>query len=177
MLQLMPTFESYNTALPPNSTEANDAFEYTFMRAFSGSAPLPSRDSTSPLIYVVDDNKDLTVLYTAFLRHAGFFVRTFNERAEALASLQAGTIKPQLLITDYQGGSVPVERFIGDCRAVHPALRILMASGFHQMDMLFSCVRPNHFLQKPFTAEEFLREVRAALVSENANRTSLVSRR
>jgi DNA-binding NtrC family response regulator len=176
MFELMPACESCNTTLRPNSTEGKNFFEYTFMRAGGERASLPSENSTSPLIYVVDDNKDLTVLYTAFLRNAGFFVRTFNERAEALASLQAGTIKPQLLITDYEGGSVPAERFIGDCRAVHPALRILMASGFHHTDIPFSCVRPNRFLQKPFTAEEFLREVRAALVSENANRTSLVSR-
>jgi DNA-binding NtrC family response regulator len=133
-------------------------------------------NSTSLLIYVVDDNKDLTELYTTLLRTTGFSVRPFNKRAEALASLPKERIKPRLLITDFEGDSIPVERFIAHCLAVHPALRILMASGFHQTDRPSYGVPLNRFLQKPFTPEEFLREVRAALVSENANRTSLVSR-
>ena len=133
-------------------------------------------NSTSPLIYVVDDVEELTDLYTTLLRAAGLCARPFNERAEALASLQAERVKPQLLITDYQGDSIPVEPFIDHCLAIHPDLRILMASGFHQTEARFTCVRPNRFLRKPFTAEEFLQEVRAALASETETLSSLVSR-
>jgi hypothetical protein len=38
-----------------------------------------------------------------------------------------------------------------------------MASGFSQTFVRFSSVRPDRFIQKPFTADEFLKEVRAAL--------------
>jgi DNA-binding NtrC family response regulator len=90
-------------------------------------------------------------------------VRSFNLRIEALAAFRAERRKPDLLVTDYCGLSMPVERFIDHCLEVHPDLRILMASGFSQTSMRFFSVRADRFIQKPFTAEEFLQEVRAAL--------------
>jgi DNA-binding NtrC family response regulator len=116
-------------------------------------------------VYAVDDDPDLTDLYTTLLRAAGYSVWAFNERSDALASLEVVKNKPQLLITDYRGGSMPLEPFIHRCFAVHPALRILMASGFGQMDTRFSQVVPSRFIAKPFTPEEFLREVRSALAA------------
>ena len=169
MLELRLTCDNCNMPLPQRSTgPMMGAFECPFCRGRSEELSLFSDNSMPPLIYVVDDNQDITDLYTTVLQTAGFFVRPFNERAEALASLQAESIKPQLLITDYQGGTIPVERFIGHCLAVDPALRILIASGFHESETRFSFIRPNHFLRKPFTPDEFLREVRTVLACEDA---------
>ena len=95
----------------------------------------------------------------------GCLVKTFNDRAEALAALEADGRKPELLITDYRGHSMPTERFLHQCLAAHPALRILMASGCSQTDMRFSQARPDRFIQKPFTPEEFRQAVRAALTA------------
>ena len=133
-------------------------------------------NSASPVVYTVDDDEDLTELYATLLRAAGYCVRAFTGRAEALASLKVERSKPQLLITDIRGGSIPVECFISDCVAVHPTLQILMASGFPHTETRFSRVRPNRFLRKPFTSEEFLREVRAVLASDRANSSLRLSR-
>jgi len=114
---------------------------------------------------VVDDVTDLTELYTALLAATGYIVRAFNDRAEALAALKADRMKPDLLITDYLGLSMRVDRFIRHCLVVHPTLRILMASGFSRTDMRFSQARPDRFIQKPFTPEELRQEVRAALTA------------
>jgi hypothetical protein len=38
-----------------------------------------------------------------------------------------------------------------------------MASGFEESEMRFSHVKPDFFIQKPFTAEEFQKAVKAAL--------------
>jgi hypothetical protein len=38
-----------------------------------------------------------------------------------------------------------------------------MASGLSETALLSCRVKPNRFIQKPFTTEEFLKEVRAAL--------------
>jgi DNA-binding NtrC family response regulator len=86
-----------------------------------------------------------------------------GHRAEALTALTAERTKPKLLITDYLGLSMSVDQFLRRTLAVHPTLRILMASGFHPMDTRFSRVRPDRFIRKPFTAEEFLQEVRTSL--------------
>ena len=119
----------------------------------------------APVIYVVDDMEDLTELYTALLEATGYSVKTFNDRAAALTALTAERTKPKLLITDYLGLSLSVDQFLRRSLAVHPTLRILMASGFSQIDMRFLQARPDRFLEKPFTPEELQKEVRAALAA------------
>ena len=133
--------------------------------ALSGFCPLPDATQAveTPLIYAVDDAPHLTELYTTLLESAGYITRTFNDRAQALAALESDEQKPRLLITDYLGLSLPVGRFLQCCRAIHPRLRILMASGFDQLDMPFLPVRPHQFIRKPFTTHEFHHAVESAL--------------
>lgn len=119
----------------------------------------------SASIYVVDDEPRLTDLYTIILEAKGYTVRAFNNRIQALAELKAGSKKPDLLIMDYLGHAMPVDGFMQRCLMAHPNLRILVASGFSQVDARFTYIRPDRFIQKPFTAEEFLREVEAALTA------------
>jgi DNA-binding NtrC family response regulator len=127
-----------------------------------------SRTSDAPLIYAVDDMRCLTELYSLVLEAAGYAVRIFNDRAQALAALKAGAEKPDLLITDYRNTSMAVERFMHECLIVHPALRILMASGLTRPYIRLSHVRPDRFIQKPFTPEELLQEVERALADKPA---------
>ena len=114
-------------------------------------------------IYVVDDAPFLTELYTSLLGAAGYRVRAFHDRAQALAALKADWKRPDLLITDYRGLSMPVDQFLHQCLLFHPAMRILMVSGFRRTDLRFSRAKPDRFMEKPFTDEELQREVRAIL--------------
>jgi DNA-binding response OmpR family regulator len=123
------------------------------------------RTTEAPLIYVVDDEEELTELYTILLSAAGYSVRAFTDRAEALATLMMDPAKPALLITDYLNLSMPVDGFILHCRAAHPSLRILMASGCSESDVEVFHPMPDRFIQKPFTPEELEQEVRAALAA------------
>ena len=118
-----------------------------------------------PLIYIVDDMPCLTQLYALLLEGTGCLVKTFVNRAEVLAVLMADQKKPDLLITDYRGHSMPPEHFLNQCLAVHPALRILMASGYSEIDTRFFQIGPCRFIQKPFTPDEFREAIRAALAS------------
>jgi len=117
----------------------------------------------APLIYVVDNEPHLTELYTVLLEVTGCRVRAFNDRNEALATLKREDQKPDLLIMDHLGNSLSTDRFMKLCLQVCPGLRILMASGLNQHHLRFGSARPDHFLQKPFTPDEFLRAVKAAL--------------
>ena len=117
------------------------------------------------MIYVVDDMPCLTQLYALLLERTGCLVKTFIDRAEVLSALKADQRKPDLLITDYRGHSMPLEHFLHQCLAVHPALRILMASGWSEIDDRFFQIRPCQFIQKPFTPDEFRQAIRAALAS------------
>ena len=117
------------------------------------------------MIYVVDDAACLTRLYLMLLEGAGYVVRAFNDRAEALAVLNTVERKPELLITDYSGHSMPFEQFLHQCFTIHPTLRVLMASGLSETDVRLARVRPHRYIRKPFTPDEFRREIRAALGS------------
>lgn len=125
----------------------------------------PSHQSKSgaPMIYAVDDMRCLTELYTLVLESSGYGVRTFNDRGDALAALTLEREKPELLITDYRGARMSVESFLSCCRAIHPALRILLASGFSQTESRMSAVIADRFLQKPFTPGELQQAVKAVL--------------
>jgi CheY-like chemotaxis protein len=127
------------------------------------SAPATSQKPEPVLIYAVDDMPYLTELYESLLEEGGYVVRTFNNRAMALASMEADGERPALLITDYVGISMPADEFMRACRAAHPALRILMVSGLDPAEMLLLRAKPNRFMNKPFTTERLLREVRATL--------------
>ena len=116
-------------------------------------------------IYAVDDYPGLTELYAGLLEPFGYVVRTFNLRAHALAALKTEKKRPALLITDYRGFSMPVNQFVLACRSIHPSLRILMASGFNKDEMQFCQVRPDRFIQKPFTPEELQQTVQAVLAA------------
>ena len=139
--------------------------EHFFLRQ-TNSAASASQRAERRSIYAVDDAPCLTKLYAALLEATGYILRTFNDRAEALAALKADRKKPDLLITDYRGLSMSVDQFMHQCLVVHPALRILMASGYSQTDLRFSQAIPDRFIQKPFTAEVLLQEVRAALANQ-----------
>jgi DNA-binding NtrC family response regulator len=124
---------------------------------------IPAGTVTS--VYVVDDASFLTELYAALLERAGYAVKAFRDRAQALATLKSDRDKPGLLITDYLGSSMAVEPFMQQCRLVHPSLRILMVSGFSLADLRFSLAAPDRFIQKPFGIEQFQNEVVAALAA------------
>lgn len=117
----------------------------------------------SCLIYIVDDEPGLTDLYTIILQERGYVVTAFDNRIEALAQLKGDRRKPDLMIMDYFGHAMSVDGFMQRCLRAHPNLRILVASGFSSIDAKFLYIRPDRFIQKPFTAEEFLQEVAATL--------------
>ncbi len=164
----------------PARTQVRAFRRFTFEPPIPAPAPrrIPSEhfvdnDSTAStprsveraLIYVVDDEPDLTGLYTLFLKGTGYTVQAFNHRARALAALALASEKPDLLVMDYLGHTMPVDRFIHGCRVAHPDLPVLVASGLCLSAASVSRLQPARFLQKPFTACEFLREVRASLVA------------
>jgi len=123
------------------------------------------RSAGAGSIYAVDDDEDLTDLYTILLEARGYTVKAFRDRAEALAALEKDSNGPELLIMDYVGHSMPVDRFMHRSLDAHPTLRFLMASGLSPAHVWFSSRWPDRFIQKPFTAEEFLKEVKAALAT------------
>ena len=151
--------KDYAKIFPPGSGTLLESSE-SFSQNKTSSVP---RQIETAFIFVVDEERSLTDLYTHFLKRTGYVVQAFNHRAEAMAALEAAGTKPDLLITDYLGRSMPIERFIQGCRVIHPGLRILMASGLSEKDERLSRIKADRFLQKPFTLDKLQQEVSAAL--------------
>ena len=138
-------------------------------RSESGGSNRGSRSPESSLIYAVDDMPYLTELYALVLEATGHRVRTFEDRHAALTALKIE--KPALLITDFCNASMPTARFLQECIALRPKLRILMATGFGRNHAWFSSVTPHRFLQKPFTPDELQQAVCDSLVGIPADHT------
>src|SRR6185436_5185614 len=83
------------------------------------SDPATCRMAKRSSVYAVDDDENLTELYTLLLTGAGYEVRAFNHRTQALAALKLEVNKPQLLITDYFGLTMEVHQFMCACRVLH----------------------------------------------------------
>jgi DNA-binding NtrC family response regulator len=122
-------------------------------------------------VYVVDDERDLTDLYCLCLEEAGYEVRVFHDRAEALQAFLADDPRPRLLITDYLGYPISAEELMSECRRAQPGLKILMASGCVEGCLAFAGVEPDRYLQKPFTLERFITEVRSLTGPPRPERT------
>jgi DNA-binding NtrC family response regulator len=116
-------------------------------------------------IYAVDDDPDITWLYTILLEEQGYEVRVFHHRMVALSTLRADRNRPALLITDYAGCSMQVSEFMERCRVIQPGLRILMITGFYPTDLHLPGIRPDRILQKPFDLKVLGSEVGAVLRS------------
>jgi two-component system response regulator ChvI len=116
-------------------------------------------------VYAVDDDPDITWLYTMLLEEQGYEVRAFHDRMVALSALRADRKCPALLITDYAGCSMQVTEFMESCRAIQPNLRILMITGFYPTDLYLPGIRPDRILQKPFDLKVLGNEVGAVLRS------------
>jgi CheY-like chemotaxis protein len=174
-IQMSPHTASFPTQKPPaafinsdrnaadRATATSSEFSQSIRPEQNPASSIADETEDSCLIYVVDDEPGLADLYAIILRERGYVVKAFRSRIEALAQIKGDRRKPDLLIMDYFGHAMSVDRFMQRCLLAHPTLRILMASGFNQMYARFASVRPDRFIQKPFTAEEFLQQVEAAL--------------
>lgn len=157
--QSFPPFPKfYRSFAPTNSSVAFWSPEANGDSGFGAPA------KTAPIIYAVDDMPCLTELYALVLNKSGYQVKGFHDRRAALASLSEAQTKPVLLITDLHNPTMRIEPFLQECVAVHPTLRILMATGFGYHQAWCFSVRPDRFLPKPFTPEELRQAVEATLV-------------
>ena len=129
------------------------------------------QSTREPVVFAVDDDEDLAELYSILLDAAGYCVDVFTDRGEALAELKARASRPDLLITGYRGSWMPADHFVRECIAVHPPLRILMATGLHQAEGRLTCTASMRFIRKPFMPHDFLREVEATLAMQLATRS------
>jgi two-component system, cell cycle sensor histidine kinase and response regulator CckA len=134
------------------------------LQAVSSVVTAPVR-STSETVLLVEDEAGVRRLSKRILENAGYRVleAASGEDAEKLFAAQADSI--DLVVTDVIMPGCGGPELLGRLQVLAPALRALYMSGYTEQSVAHQA-GINHglpFVQKPFTAAEFVRQVREAL--------------
>ncbi len=106
-------------------------------------------------IFIVDDESDVCGVIDALLELKGYETRIFTDSEEALKAFIAAEVKPRLMISDYQMPKLNGMELLQLCRAEHPELRCISASGtLEDEDMLKYPSQPDRLLPKPFRSQQ-----------------------
>jgi two-component system, cell cycle sensor histidine kinase and response regulator CckA len=126
------------------------------------SAPVKRASET---VLLVEDEAGVRNLSKRILENAGYRVleASNGDEAESLFAHHAGSI--DLIVTDVVMPGCGGPELLSRLQVHAPALRVLYMSGYTEQSAVQKAGidRGLPFVQKPFTAAEFVREVRAAL--------------
>ncbi|HUE85085.1 MAG TPA: ATP-binding protein, partial [Vicinamibacterales bacterium] len=127
--------------------------------------PIAARgDRGLETVMLVEDEPVVRQLSKRFLDHAGYRVleAADGDEAERLFRRHAGTI--DLVITDVVMPDCGGVELVSRLQRKAPTLRVLYMSGYTDPSgVMKTAIDGGRFIQKPFTAQEFVRRVREAL--------------
>ena len=130
----------------------------------SASSQAAFKKNDPPLIFVVDDNPDLMQMAELILTDEGYQCQLFCDPEQVLQAFRDSTIRPDLLLTDYEMGSMNGLELAEHCRIALPNLKVLLVSGtVEAATVLRHPVQVNQFLSKPYRPQELAKLVRALL--------------
>ena len=117
-----------------------------------------------PLVFVVDDNFSLTKMAEMILTAEGVQCHAFSDPKQVVAAFKRGSPLPDLLLTDYEMGSMNGLELIARCRQEIPDLKAILVSGTVKPETLLSQpVKVDRFLSKPYQPHELAAVVKSLL--------------
>jgi PAS domain S-box-containing protein len=128
----------------------------------AGSADLPRGSET---ILLAEDQEMVRRVTSAFLEDQGYAVIEAEDGRSALAVLESGASKFDLLIADVVMPQMGGIELAAQAREREPGLRVLLMSGYAEPALTHQggYLPATALLKKPFTARELLRKVSLAL--------------
>jgi DNA-binding response OmpR family regulator len=133
------------------------------------SAPVQCQTSPPRRILVVDDEPDIRRLHAEVLKNSGYHVDTAEDGIAGWEALHAVRHAPEsyaLLITDHDMPGLSGLELVKKVRAARMALPVVLATGKLPKEDLFTrypWIQPAAALVKPYSTEQFLGTVEAAL--------------
>jgi len=110
-------------------------------------------------ILVVEDDPAVRLTVDRVLSAQGYAITTESNPVQALAR---DTRDVDLVVTDLIMPEMSGAKLVRELRVRQPDIKILMISGYHDLKL----APQEHFLQKPFSADELLTSVSTALSDE-----------
>ena len=127
----------------------------------------PANRNGHPLIFVVDDDPGLLELTAMVLKSEGYHLQTFCNPHLALEALQEhhrSRIRPDLLLTDYDMGSMTGIELISKSRKLFPQMQAIIISGTVEPNAILNDpVKVTAFITKPYKPKELLSQVQSIL--------------
>jgi PAS domain S-box-containing protein len=120
-------------------------------------------------VLLVDDESEVLVTLSSFLKGSGFLVRTVPTGDEALAVLAAGEAV-DVMVTDYAMPGLDGMELITQVRQMHPDLPVLVVSGYAEADRLERQASNVRVMRKPFRRTALVEEVGALIAAATARK-------
>jgi len=136
-----------------------------------GDGPSRSSRPATPAqrILVVEDDDEVRQSLVQSLELLGHRVSSVANGAAALAALREST--PSLLIVDYVMPGMNGAELIGRVQARWPAIPVILATGYADMDQVAHVLGARFILKKPFSVEALSEAVHAAVTPGAASRS------
>ncbi|MFO0723454.1 MAG: PAS domain S-box protein [Myxococcota bacterium] len=109
-------------------------------------------------ILIVEDEPSLIRLISTTLQSYGYRIHAASDGAEALRLLTAGTVRPDLVVSDVSMPNMRGDELAARARQILPQLKVLLLSGNPE-----GITTPEAFLAKPFLPRQLARMVREIL--------------
>lgn len=125
----------------------------------------PAPTTTPTTILLVDDEPSVRSIVMKILRRAKYTVLEADSGAAALKAAESHPDKIDMVITDlYMPGEQGPE-VVKNLIAIRPKLKVLFISGYADHDVIArtGLAAGANFLQKPFSGQELIAAVNAAL--------------
>ncbi len=122
----------------------------------------PRKKSTTPTVFVVDDEPVLLELAETILEPLDCTVKTFTDPEVALKEFAKAA--PALVVTDYAMGRMSGMDLIRECRRLNPAQKAILVSGTVDGSVFANAeVKPNEFVAKPYDVSSLVELVRSLI--------------
>jgi two-component system response regulator HydG len=120
-----------------------------------------------PLIYVIDDDADITALLKRFLSKNGYEVEVATSGKEGLAKLEAR--KPDLVMSDFRLGDYDGADLLVRMKEMYADVPVIIITGYSDVKIAVKVLRLGAFdyVTKPLLPEEILLTIKKALQSGN----------
>ena len=109
--------------------------------------------SGSSSVMVVDDEKELAVLFKAFLERMGYDAVTFTDPVMALEFFKQGTKQFSLILTDLRMPEMSGLELAAEIRKFNDKIKIVLITAFMVEDLMMSetykLAKINEIIQKP----------------------------
>lgn len=121
-------------------------------------------------VLYVDDERTITDMAAAGLRHLGWDPLAFTDAQEALAAFREAPASFDVLVTDLSMPRMDGAMLVREVRAIRPELPVVIVTGFMRSQDIEAARQAGvrHFLSKPFELDTINRMLRSICVAKSS---------